>query len=710
MKSLRQIFEALGQVKSRQSAVRRPGRRRAIALEPLESRNLLSVNVRSIDATGNNPTHPDWGSSGETLLRMAPAEYSDAISAPAGSDRQGARAISNLLAAQSGDMLNNRDMSAFVYAWGQFLDHDIDLTGSATPVEPLPIPVPSGDPYFDPAGTGTQTIGLSRSQYDAATGTAAGNARQQFNSITAFVDGSQVYGSDPQTAASLRTFNGGRMKTSEGNLLPLDASGSMFQAGDVRVNENIELTAMQTLFVREHNRLAGQFAAEHPTWTDEQLYQAARRIVIAELQAITYNEFLPALLGPGALPAYRGYNPAVNPDIANEFSTAAFRLGHSLLGSDIEFLDNAGNEVHESVELRDAFFNPLMLQETGIDSIFKYLASDRAQELDTHVVDDVRNFLFGQPGQGGLDLAALNIQRGRDHGLADYNATRVAYGLPAVRTFADITRDVNTQNALRAAYGDVNNIDLWVGGLAEDHVPGASVGPLFKRILTDQFVRLRDGDRFWYERDLTGDELARVRDTSLADVIRQNTATNNLQENVFFFRASISGHVAVMSPSAGGAENVATGGEATQVPRQPMANVPVQLVDATGAIVATTRTRADGSYLFNHLDLGTYHVHILLPRGLTLVHMNMRDIAITRGMNVTAVDFDVAPLPSMISPTPPAGPSPDHTNPPRIAQQPPVGQDPAPPPLGAQPPAAPTMMDRPRVAAAGAQRMPPPVK
>ena len=159
--------------------------------------------------------------------------------------------------------------------------------------------MPSGDPYFDPTATGTQTIALNRSQYDPATGTTLGNARQQFNSITAFIDGSQIYGSDPQTAASLRTLSGGRLKTSEGNLLPLDASGSMFMAGDVRVNENIELTAMQTLFVREHNRLADQFAAAPSSdWTDEQLYQAARRIVIGELQAITYNEFLPALLGP----------------------------------------------------------------------------------------------------------------------------------------------------------------------------------------------------------------------------------------------------------------------------------------------------------------------------------------------------------------------------------------------------------------------------
>ncbi len=681
MKSLRQIFEAVGNIQPRHSTSRRPNRRRGIALEPLESRNLLSVNVRSIDGSGNNLLHQDWGSTGEDLLRMAPAEYSDGVSAPAGSDRASARTISNLLAAQSGDLLNNRDMSAFVYAFGQFLDHDIDLTGSATPAEAMSIPVPSGDPYFDPTATGTRTIDMVRSQYDPATGTGVDNVRQQFNSITAFIDGSQIYGSDAQTAASLRTFSGGRLRTSEGNLLPLDASGSMFLAGDVRANENVDLTAMHTLFVREHNRLADQFAAQHSDWTDEQLYQAARRIVIGELQAITYNEFLPALLGPAALPAYRGYNPRVNPDITNEFSTAAFRLGHSLLGSDIEFLDNAGNEVHDEVELRDAFFNPLLLEETGIDSIFKYLASDRAQELDTHLVDDVRNFLFGEPGQGGLDLAALNIERGRDHGLADYNATRVAYGLPAVHTFADITRDVNMQNALRAAYGDVNHIDLWVGGLAEDHIPGASVGPLFQRILTDQFVRLRDGDRFWYERYLKGEELTQVRETTLADVIRRNTETNNLQENVFFFRASISGHVAVTPPPNGGPQTTAQPGPGPQDHRQPAANITVRLVDAAGSIVATTRTRADGSYSFDHLDLGTYRVEIQVPRGLTLVHSPMHAIAITRGMTVASVDFDMAPLPQLLAPKPPSDGANDGTSPPSVVQQPPVHQDPPPPPL-----------------------------
>src|SRR5207244_2105411 len=106
------------------------------------------------------------------------------------------------------------------------------------------------------------------------------------------------------------------------------ANDQLFAAGDVRANENIELTAVQTLFVREHNRIAGQLQAAHPGWNDEQLYQEARRLVIAELQIITYTEWLPALLGPNALPAYAGYRANVNPSISNEFSTAMFRLDH----------------------------------------------------------------------------------------------------------------------------------------------------------------------------------------------------------------------------------------------------------------------------------------------------------------------------------------------------------------------------------------------
>ena len=508
----------------------------------------LEGDIEPLDGKGNNLAHPDWGSVDQPFLRFSRADYADGINSPAGTNRPSARTVSNTFSVSPEDGLpNDRDLTAFVYAWGQFLDHGMILTRQ-TLGEMFPIVVPAGDPWFDPSGAGTVTIPLSRSIYDAGTGTSRDNPRQQINNITAFIDGSQIYGVDTERSAALRTFSGGRMKTISGDLLSFNTAGfdndndahrvpdnELFLAGDVRANENPELLSLQILFVREHNRIAAQAAREHPDWSDEELYQHARRIVIAELQKITYEEFLPAILGPNALPAYQGYRADVNPGIATEFSTAAFRLGHSMLGDDIEFLDNDGEEIRDAMALRDSFFNPAVVQETGIDPILKYLASDNAQEIDTIVVDDVRNFLFGEPGQGGFDLAAMNIQRGRDHGLADYNTVREAYDLPRVTNFDQITSDPKMQSALATTYGSVDNIDLWVGGLAEDHLPNSSLGATFTRILVDQFTRLRDGDRFWYQTALPENLLRNVQNTSLADIIRRNTQLTKLQENVFFF-------------------------------------------------------------------------------------------------------------------------------------------------------------------------------
>lgn len=640
-----------------------PSSFKRLSSEQLEERLNFAVDVAPIDGVGNNLLHPTWGSTGIDFLRLSPAEYADGIDDPAGAGLPSARAISNALAAHpDGALLNNRDLSAFIYAWGQFIDHDIDLTMTATPAQAFNIAVPFGDPFFDPFGTGTQSISLNRSQTDSATGLSTSNPLQQINSITAFIDGSQIYGSDAATAASLRTFSGGKLKTSDGNLLPTDANGN-FLAGDIRVNENIELISMQTLFVREHNRLADKIAASDPKLTDEQVYQQARRTVIAELQAITYGEFLPALLGQQALKAYRGYNPNVNPGIANEFATAAFRFGHSMLGSDIEFLDNNGNEVREAIELREAFFNPNLLKETGIDPILKYLASDRAEELDTKVVDDVRNFLFGAPGQGGLDLASLNIQRGRDHGLADYNTMRVAYGLKAVKSFADITPDKAVQAQLQQMYGSVDKIDAWVGGLAEKHVNGGSVGELFSRIIIDQFTRLRDGDRFWYQNTFSKAEVRELENLSLADVIRNNTTVSNLQADVFFLRTSISGTV-FNDANQNGVENR---GE------QGLAGINVRLLDSDGNVVQETKTDRMGNYRFTGLDLGSYRVEEQTPAGSKLTSAASVEARITRGMDIQDVDFGLVKIPATKpqpapQPTPQKAPPPVPQVPPTVAQ------------------------------------------
>jgi hypothetical protein len=527
-----------------------------LIVEQLEDRCLLSAGYRTIDGTGNNLLHADWGAAGIDLLRRAPAAYGDGISTLGGANRPSPRLISDVIDAQgTASILNNRDMSDWIWQWGQFIDHDLDLTPT-DPSSPDNIPVPTGDPFFDPQGTGTQVIGFNRSVYDPATGTGAGNPRQQPNVLTAYIDGSQVYGSDPVRASALRTFVGGKLKTSPGDLLPLNNStyfttplsnanngpfpnSQLYAAGDVRANEQIGLTAVHTLFMREHNRVAGVLAQLHPSWNDETLYQEARRIVGAEIEAITYNEFLPALLGPYAPSIFGAYNPNVNASVTTEFSTAAFRVGHTLLSPQILRIENNGtSDPRGSISLADSFFNPpLLTNSTDLDEILKGLASQNAQEIDNKLVDGVRNFLFGPPGAGGFDLASLNIQRGRDHGLSDYNTVREAYGLPRVHSFAQITSNVTVQKELRSLYGKVDNIDLWVGALAEDHLAGASTGPTITAILVDEFSRAETGDRFFFTHDpaFTPDQVESLAETTLADVIRRNTGITNLQENVFLF-------------------------------------------------------------------------------------------------------------------------------------------------------------------------------
>lgn len=348
---------------------------------------------------------------------------------------------------------NTFDGTDFVWQWGQFLDHDIDLTDGAE--ESADIIVSAGDVHFDPDSTGTAVISFNRALFDPNTGFTAANPREQENEITSWIDGSMIYGSSDERITALRVGSESPLlETSEGNLLPFNetsltnANGfitdptRLFLAGDIRANEQLALATMHTLWVREHNRIAEALADDFPNNTADEIFELTRRLVVAKIQMITYNEWLPVLIGSGAIPAYAGYDAAINPSIYNEFSGASFRLGHSMLNERLLRLDASGNEIADGhIDLSAAFFTaPMILtSESSIDPILRGLATQRHQALDEMIVDDLRNFLFGAPGDGGLDLASLNIQRGRDHGLPDYNSMRVAMGLPAVLSFGDIS-------------------------------------------------------------------------------------------------------------------------------------------------------------------------------------------------------------------------------------------------------------------------------
>lgn len=484
----------------RNQAINRPGR------GDFTENNVDTRPVRSYDGTSNNQANPTWGASFEHLKRIAPNDYADGVFTLAGPLRKSARVISNIVLDQSEgeDIPNTYNTTDFLWQWGQFVDHDIDLTDGGAD-ESEDIVVPDGDVYFDPDNTGTVVIAFNRALYDPDTGTSTTNPREQENEITSWIDGSMVYGSSEERNTALRVGSDSPfLKTGDENLLPFNvddltnASGfvanttSLFLAGDIRANEQVGLTVMHTLWMREHNRIAALLQEQNPNDSAESIYQSARRLVIAEIQKITYDEYLPALLGADSMPTYSGYDSSINPTIYNEFSAAAYRLGHSEVSDTVLRIDADGSTNSlGNLSLREAFFTgiDLLQAENDIDPILRGLANQAHQAIDAKVVNNLRNFLFGQPGSGGFDLVALNIQRGRDHGLPSYNAMRAAMGLAELSSFSEISSDTEVQTALSEAYESVDDIDLWVGGLAEDPLveQDSQLGELFTAINVKQF-------------------------------------------------------------------------------------------------------------------------------------------------------------------------------------------------------------------------------
>jgi len=502
-----------------------------------------NVAFRSIDGSGNNLLQSNMNAVGTDFVRIGTAHFADGISAMR-TDLPNARTISNVVVAGSGDVPNKEGLSGMMYAWGQFVDHDLDLSVSDGKTN-ISISIPAGDPNLT-----ASMIPMTRAQIDPLTGI-AGKPATAVNTVSGWLDASQIYGSTAAVAASLRTADG-HLLTSAGNNLPI--VNGQYLAGDVRVQENPDLTSLQLLFVREHNYQVDQLKKEHPSWTAEQLYQQAKAIVTAEMDNITYSEFLPHLLGKGAIAPYHGYNPNVNATISEEFAGAAFRFGHSIVSANLQKMGEQGQDLGAALSLKDAFFqSPTdFAADGGAAGHLRHLAGDLSNALDVHIVDDLRNFLDVPPV--AMDLAAINIQRGRDLGLGTLNETRAALHLKTYTDFNQITSDATTAKALQQAYGTVDKIDLWVGGLAEDHLPGAMLGQTFNVIVAQQFTNLRDGDRFWFENQgFDRATLNQIKQTTLSDLILRNTDTVNMQSDAFVYydrHTGLAGGIAAENPDA----------------------------------------------------------------------------------------------------------------------------------------------------------------
>lgn len=521
--------------------------------------NLKTLAARTADGSGNNIDNPTWGAADTQFIRLADADYADGV----GAVRPGpnAREISNTISHEEQTNESAFKASDLFTFFGQFLDHDIDLTPAASG-EQIIIPVPADDPIFNP----NIPITMTRSTVADGTGV-TGTPREQVNKITSFVDASNIYGSNSDITSLLRADKGssayllmgdddsaptlGQLRAiypdldkDHPDLIDGGSRDDMFVGGDIRINENSALISMHTVWIREHNYQVDRLRKDHPDWTEDQIFDAARVIVEAEYQNIVFNEYVPFLLGTDNVPEYQGYDSSINASISTEFATAAYRLGHSQLSSIMHRTDEDGSDSDAGhLKLADAFFTPSALGGgDGVDPLVRGLTSSTGQQVDENIVDDVRNLLFGQGGPGS-DLASLNIMRGRDHGIATLNDMRSALGLDPYDSFSELTSNAALAAQFAAVYTSIDDVDLWVGGLAEQKVDGSQLGETFHAIVLDQFLRLRDGDRFYFENRLAEfpELLDEVKDVRYSDILVRTTGIDHLQDDVFVAHNRIAG-------------------------------------------------------------------------------------------------------------------------------------------------------------------------
>ncbi|XP_046374711.1 thyroid peroxidase-like [Haliotis rufescens] len=512
--------------------------------------------IRPLSGICNNLNNPGWGAPLQDLRRLIAPDYDDGKGTPRFDGLPSPRAVSTGCFSVDSDSTLEPSINALVMQWGQFMAHDyvgtpkfktknccsgIDADGKHPDIDTdgtcFPIAIPSGDRHFN------DCIPFTRSEPS----TLSTDHREQMNMLTSYIDGNTVYGGSVEENDQLRTKSGGLMATAAGsdNLPPSDTMTcakrpgySCLNAGDFRANSFPGLAAMHTLWVREHNRLAVGLAAENANWNDERLFQEARKIVIASLQRITYNDWLVKVLGQTYFDAFNlgatySYADTVNPGLINSFGTAANRFGHSQIRAKYRM---TGDDVDTNVE--DMIMDPSYVTD-GFKEVLEGLLDAQNQKTDDkfplgltdHLLENVK-----KPGDA-RDLISFNIQRGRDHGLppyAEFQAKAVQFAIDK-KLPTPTAADLSCGNSL---YTSTDDADLYVGAIKEEHVSGGLVGPTFAYIMGQQYSDIRFGDRFWHETTnttigFTTEQLAEIRKVNFARVICVNAAIATIQKDAF---------------------------------------------------------------------------------------------------------------------------------------------------------------------------------
>ncbi|XP_059161749.1 peroxidase-like [Physella acuta] len=534
--------------------------------------NVTSYKYRTYDGSCNN--YKNYGAAFTAVPTLLEPEYADGIGSPRmygveGRPLPSARLVSLVAHPSESEMTN---FTVMLMQWGQWVTHDLSAVPIATQFEgPIhccgedgknppfitnrhcfPIELPDTETYIrGRCMEFVRSIAATRGQG------AKSKIRQQLNVITSFIDASQIYGSSTSQAYTLR--NGGYLlRTAQGLTLPDSKLNNCIKrpntkdycllAGDSRVNEHPGLGVMHTMWVREHNRIAGELRKLRSRDTDEDVFQLTRKIIIALQQIINYNEYLPKILGTDAtrvnLVSKTGrtfYNPNLDPRVLSEFATAAFRFGHSTIPKSLCIGDR-------TLKMRELFHRPGECLENYDSIVASMVGADnkkcrqQLKKCDRNFAMDVTRFLF-EPAKGpgkGLDLVALNIQRGRDHGVPPYYKLRRLCGLRPVMSFNDTEALGPHASDLGKVYRSVEDIDLFTGLLYEPVSRGddAAVGPTLKCLIGAQFFNTKFGDRFFYDTydqgiGFSDAQLTSLRNTSFSKIICHNTNLRSVQMDVF---------------------------------------------------------------------------------------------------------------------------------------------------------------------------------
>ncbi|XP_076054875.1 dual oxidase [Oratosquilla oratoria] len=529
------------------------------------------VEKQRYDGWYNNLAHPEWGSAESRLTRKTPASYADGVYMLAGQDRPSPRTLSQAFMKGEDGMPSAKNRTAMLAFFGQVVSSEIlQASEAGCPIEMHRISIDKCDEMYDKDCKGDKFMPFQRAGYDYATGQSPNSPREQLNYVTSWIDGSSIYSISEARLNMLRSFSNGTFNTDPEDssmpprnkdripmannptphVLKILSPERMYLLGDQRTNQNPALLAFGILFFRWHNEMARRVQEKHPDWGDEDVFQRARRIVVAHLQNIILYEYLPAFLKETIEP-YERHRPDIHPGISHVFQSAAFRFGHTMVppglyrrgpGPTCPFIKSQTGS--PALRLCSTWWdaNDVMANST-VEELLRGLASQLSEREDHVLCSDVRNKLFGPLEFSRRDLGALNIMRGRDNGLPDYNTVRKCFQLPPITKWEDINPKLfqdkpEILEELRRLYnGNLMNIDLYVGGMLETQ---EGPGPLFSAIIREQFLRLRDADRFWFENVdnglFTQEEIEEIRKIKLWDIIVNitNVTPEEIQKNVFF--------------------------------------------------------------------------------------------------------------------------------------------------------------------------------